>query len=276
MKKVLFSVIASFLVILAFAQQHSLVKVWETDSVMKVPESVLPDIKRKVLYVANIDGTDPWAKDDKGSIGKIGLDGKIINIEWVRGLNAPKGMGIFKNNLYVADITDVVVIDIEKGEIKKRIPVPNAEGLNDITVDPKGVVYVSDSKAKRVYMVKGDVANPHLEGLQAPNGVLWHKENLYVLDKGGLYRVEYDRKLTKLADGMEGGTDGVEPVYDKEYIVSGWAGVIYYVFADGTKEILLDTRNEKKNTADIGYDPATRMVYVPTFWRNSVVAYELK
>jgi hypothetical protein len=74
-------------------------------------------------------------KDDKGSIGKIGLDGKIINIEWVRGLNAPKGMGIFKNNLYVADITDVVVIDIDKGEIKKRIPVPNAEGLNDNTVE---------------------------------------------------------------------------------------------------------------------------------------------
>jgi hypothetical protein len=52
-------------------------------------------------------------------------------------------------------------------------------------------------------MVKGDVANPHLEGLQAPNGVLWHKENLYVLDKGGLYRVEYDRKLTKLVDGWK-------------------------------------------------------------------------
>ena len=97
-----------------------------------------------------------------------------------------------------------------------------------------------------------------------------------MLDKGGLYKVEYDRKLTKIADGMEGGTDGVEPVYDKEFIVSCWAGVIYYVNADGTKDTLLDTRNDKKNTADIGYVPSTRMVYVPTFWKNSVVAYELK
>lgn len=276
MKKTLFSVLGSLMVMMAFTQQHSLLKVWETDSLMKVPESVLPDLKNKVLYVSNIDGTDAWGKDNKGSIGKVGLDGKIILVDWVGGLHAPKGMGQYKNNLYVADLTDVVVIDIAKGEVIKRIPVPNAEGLNDITVDPKGIVYVSDSKAKRVYRIKGDDANPHIEGLQGPNGILWHKDNLYILDKGGLYKVEYDRKLTRLADGMEGGTDGLQPVYDKEFIISCWAGVIYYVFADGTKEILLDTRSEKKNTADIGYDPTTRMLYVPTFWKNSVVAYELK
>ena len=177
MKKIIFSFFATLNIITAFAQQHSLVKIWETDSLMKVPESVLPDIKNKVLYVANIDGTDPWGKDNKGSIGKVGLDGKIIAAEWVKGLHAPKGMGKFRNNLYVADLTDVVVIDILKGEIIYRIPVPNAEGLNDITIDPKGTIYVSDSKAKRVYMIKGSDANPHLEGLQGPNGLLWHKES---------------------------------------------------------------------------------------------------
>jgi sugar lactone lactonase YvrE len=276
MKKILISVFFSLMLTNVFSQQHSLDKIWESDSLMKVPESVLPDVKRKVLYVSNIDGKDPWAKDDAGSIGKLGMDGKIIAVDWVKGLHAPKGMGLFKNMLYVADVTDVVVIDVDKGEIIKRIPVPNAEGLNDVTVDPKGVVYVSDSKAKRVYRVKGNDANPHVEGLQSPNGVLWYKDNLYILDKGGLYRVEYDRQLTKLADGLEGGADGVEPVYDKEFIVSCWAGVIYYISADGTKEVLLDSRADKKNSADIGYDPATRMVYVPTFWRNSVVAYQLK
>jgi hypothetical protein len=39
---------------------------------------------------------------------------------------------------------------------------------------------------------------------------------------------------------------------------------------------MLDTRKEKRNTADIGIDPATRTIYVPTFWRNTVVAYEVK
>lgn len=276
MKRILIALFTASLVVTSYAQQHSLLKVWETDSTFKVPESVLIDNENKVLYVSNIDGLDPWGRDNKGSIGKLGMDGKIIAVDWVRGLQAPKGMGIYKGYLYVADLTDVVQIDIKKGEIKKRIPVPYAENLNDISIDPKGNIYVSDSKGKRVYVVKGNDASPYVEGLQGPNGVKWFNENLYILDKGGLFKVEYDRKLTKLADGMEGGTDGVEPVTQKEFLVSCWAGVIYYVYPDGTKEQLLDTRNTKFNSADIAYDPIARMIFVPTFWRNSVIAYELK
>ena len=112
--------------------QHQLVKLWETDSVLKVPESVLFDAANKVLYAANIDGTDPWAKDGKGSIGKVGLDGKVISAEWVAGFNCPKGMGLHKGKLYVADLDELVVIDIAAGKIEKRIPVSGAGGLNDV------------------------------------------------------------------------------------------------------------------------------------------------
>jgi hypothetical protein len=48
------------------------------------------------------------------------------------------------------------------------------------------------------------------------------------------------------------------------------------VNGDGTKQNLLDTREQKINTADIGYDAKNRIVYVPTFWKNKIVAYELK
>ena len=48
--------------------QHSLVKKWETPAELKTPESVLFDAGGKVLYVSNIDGQQPWAKDGKGSI----------------------------------------------------------------------------------------------------------------------------------------------------------------------------------------------------------------
>ena len=74
---------------LLFAQ-HKLEKIWETDSVLKVPESVLFDGDNKVLYATNIDGTDPWGKDGKGSVAKVGLDGKVIATEWVSGLNADR------------------------------------------------------------------------------------------------------------------------------------------------------------------------------------------
>src|ERR1700712_3942908 len=123
-----------------FAQDHSLTKIWQTDTLLKVPESVLFDGVDGILYVSNIDG-QPWEKDGKGSIGKVGLDGKIIKVDWVTGLNAPKGLGMFKNNLYVADVDNVVIIDIAKGVISKRIPIEGAQGLNDISVDKNGKVY---------------------------------------------------------------------------------------------------------------------------------------
>jgi len=66
------------------SQEHSLVKLWETDTLLKVPESVLVDVANNVLYATNIDGTDPWAKDGKGSIAKVNLYGKILDSEWVR------------------------------------------------------------------------------------------------------------------------------------------------------------------------------------------------
>ena len=80
----------------------------------KVPESVYFDKAGKVLYVSNIDG-EPWGKDGAGSIGKLGLDGKVIVAEWVKGLNAPKSMALSKGTLWVADLTEVVGIDVAKG-----------------------------------------------------------------------------------------------------------------------------------------------------------------
>ncbi|PWU01235.1 MAG: ATP/GTP-binding protein [Bacteroidetes bacterium] len=256
--------------------QPKLVKLWQTDSVLKVPESVLFDPAGRVLYESNIGGTDPWAKDGNGSIGKVGLNGKIINVDWVTGLDAPKGMGIFKNNLYAADIDQVRVIDISKAAIVQSIPVEGATGLNDITVDRNGVVYVSDSRMKKVHKIENGKATVLLENLQSPNGLFIKGDVLYVLDNGGMYRVEKNKSLTKIADGMDGGTDGIENVTGNDFLVSCWAGSIWYVHADGTKDHLLDTRDQKMNSADIGYDVMSKIVYVPTFWRNSIIAYELK
>jgi len=262
--------------LMANAQEHQLVKKWETDTLLKVPESALYVEAEKLLYVSNIDG-QPWEKDGKGSVGKVGLDGKIIQVDWVKGLEAPKGLGLYKNKLYVADVDKVAVIDTKKAAIVQTIPVDGAQGLNDITVDPKnGVVYVSDSKTKKIHRIENGAVTTLLDNLKGPNGVLMYGDDLYILDAGGLYKVEKDKSLTKLADGMDGGTDGVEHVAGKDFVVSCWQGSIWYVKGDGTKEHLLDTRAQNINTADIGYDAKNRILYVPTFFKNKIVAYELK
>lgn len=274
MKKQLFA-LALLLSATLFAQEPKLEKIWTTDSLLKVPESVLFDAANKVLYVSNIDG-QPGGKDGKGSVGKVGLDGKIIAAEWISGLNAPKGMGLYKNKLYVSDLNEVVVIDIKKGTITEKIIVPDAVFLNDITIDNKGTIYVSDSRTFKVHKIENGTVFLLVDKLQGPNGLLAIKDGLLILDRGSLLKMTNDGQLSKLVDGMDPATDGIEMVKEKEYIVSCWGGIVYYVYANGNKTTLLDTRNDKMNSADIGYDAKRKIVYVPTFYRNTVTAYQLK
>lgn len=257
------------------AQSRSLVKKWETEATLLTPESVLFDAKGKVLYVSNIEGNQPWAKDGAGSIAKVGLDGKVIAAQWVKGLEAPKGLGLHKGKLYAADIDRVAVIDVAKGAITRFIEVPGSKRLNDISIDASGVVYVSDMGDAKIYAIKDGTPSVYLDGLKNPNGVLAVKDSLYVLDSGTLLKFGKNKTREVIVEGLEGGTDGIEQVKGDEFVVSCWGGVIYSVMGN-KKTQLLDTRPEKSNTADIGYDPKTRTVYVPTFFKNSVAAYELK
>ncbi len=260
----------------ASVQQYELLEKWESDSLLKVPESVLFDKANQILYVSNLDGSDPWKADGKGSIAKVGLDGKIIAAEWVSGLNAPKGMGLYNGKLYAADLGNIAVINIASGKIEKTIPIQGATGLNDISIDPNGVIYVTEYLDKKLYKVENEKAELIAENLTQPNGVLFHNNELFLLDGTGMFKVNSDKSMAKIVDGMEGGVDGIENIEGNNFIVSCWEGALWMVNTDGTKHLLMDTRKEKRSTADIGFDPATKTVYVPTFFRNTVVAYEVK
>src|SRR6478735_5792430 len=68
---------------------------WKTDTILKVPESVLYNAADKFIYVANINGK-PDSADGNGFITRMTLDGKIDQLEWLKGLDAPKGMGVYE------------------------------------------------------------------------------------------------------------------------------------------------------------------------------------
>src|SRR5258708_810752 len=112
--KTIFSLVF-LLVVGTCMAQHQLEKIWETDTTLAVPESVLFD--KGNIYVALIDGA-PWDMDGKGEIAKISKDGKIENANWAKGLNAPKGMGVWNKNLYVADVSSVAVTDSSSGKVE--------------------------------------------------------------------------------------------------------------------------------------------------------------
>ena len=120
----------------------SLEKSWETQQDLVKPESVIHDVTNNILYVSNISG-DTSTKDGDGFISKITLNGTIEILKWVEGLNAPKGLAISQEKLYVSDIDQVVKIDINTGTVEKTYNAPGAIFLNDVAADTNGNVYVS-------------------------------------------------------------------------------------------------------------------------------------
>jgi hypothetical protein len=257
------------------AQKATVQKLWATDTILKVPESVLVDDKENCLWVSNIDGAAN-GKDGKGSISKLSKTGTPINLDWVTGLNAPKGMAKYKQELYVADLTELVVIDIKKGVIKNKIKVEGSVFLNDVTVNKNGAVFVSDSRTGKLHRYENNMVTIEVENLQGPNGLLSIDDQLLILDRGSLLSLTPGGTISKIMDGMDPSTDGIEKVAPNQYIVSCWNGIVYFVEAGAQKITLFDTRSEKINSADIGYDAKNKIIYVPTFLKNSVVAYQLQ
>lgn|SRR5215204_411331 len=254
--------------------QHKLEKIWATDTIVAIPESVLPELKKtNVLYVSLIDGAG-WTADGKGGVAKLSIDGKKYDSLWITGLNAPKGMGIVGNRLYVADISEVVVIDMLKGKIEKKIAIDSAAGLNDITVSDKDIVYVSDSRTAKVWRIEKDQPALYLDSMKGVNGLKAVGDDLLIGAGKNFLKADKNKNITKIVE-LPQSIDGIEPVGGGDYLVTSWGGYIYYVYADGKYETLLETYQQKKNTADIGYDAATKTVYVPTFNGKQVVAYKL-
>jgi hypothetical protein len=265
----------TFITSITTAQNQKLEKLWETDSILKVPESVLYDKERKIIYFSNIDG-QPHEKDMKGSIGTCDTEGKHVNNNWVTGLSAPKGTAVFNNSLYVTNIDELVIIDIPTAAITQRIAINGAIFLNDVTIDKKGIVYVSDSKAELIHRIEGNKPTTYLAKQPNVNGLLAVDEDLYFVSKGTLWKADKDKNLSKIAEGMDSSTDGLEQAKNKDFIVSAWSGLIYYVKANGKTHQLLDSRAEKLQTADIDFDAENNILYVPRFFGNKVTAYKLK
>jgi len=257
------------------AKVPTLTQKWESDTLLTTCESVLYDKQNNVLYVADIAGK-PDSADGVGFISKLGLDGKIVDAQWVKGLNAPKGMGISNGKLYVADINNLVEIDIATGAISKKYPIADAVFLNDVTVDGSGKVYVSDTGTGAVSVLENDAITTYLTGIEGVNGLLSDNGTFLVASfkNGTLNTVDASKQIVLKADSVEN-ADGIEAVGDGGYLVSSWNGKVTYVDADGKTTKILDTTSGQVSAADIEYIPELKLLLVPTFFKNKVVAYDL-
>jgi len=261
---------------------------WQLDG-LKQPESAVFDAKREVLYVSNVDG-GPMDQDGKGQIAKVSPDGALIDAEWVTGLDAPKGMALHGDTLYVSDIDRLVAIDVEAGEVAKSHQAADAQFLNDVTVDAEGRVYVSDMMDNTIYRLAGDDFEAWLrdEALEQPNGLLAEEDRIVVgawgvmtdgfatKTPGHLKSVDLQTKVvTSLGEGTPiGNLDGVEPDGRGSYLVTDWmAGRLLRIDPAGGVEELLDL---EQGSADLEYIAERQLAIVPMMNNDKLVAYRIE
>jgi len=262
--------ILTLLTVLALSglQAQVFTVVWETKPVFKTPESVYFNPVREQIYVSNINGK-PLEKDGNGFISLLTKEGKIKELKWVTGLDAPKGMAVVDSLLYVTDIDRIRVIDINRAIILKTIRVDSAQFLNDLVTDNNGNMYITDTEKNQILKLSNDTVRRWLtdEKIVSPNGLAFNKNKLMVGTKEDLLSIDPISKNIRVRYTSVGPIDGLVPVGGQKFVISNWSGRIMMI-SPSEKIVLENTTEQKIQAADLGYIPKQKLILIPTFFET--------
>ena len=255
----------------------------------QTPESVLWDSTLDVYFVSNING-NPMAKDGNGYISVVDPAGRMRDSVFIKGLNAPKGMAVIGDTLWVTDIDVIRGFNARTMAPVATVAIAGAVFLNDITAAPDGSLYITDTAIRfgaqgpehvgtdRIYRVTPDrKVSVALESdsLGRPNGITWDRANdrfiVVPFGAGKFFGWKPDQAPTTLATGP-GQFDGVE-VAGNAIWVSSWADSSVYRYVDGQGTSVI---KGVESPADIGYDAKRRRVLIPIFTGNRVEIWQVQ
>lgn len=279
------------------APAGSAAKVAETTG-LKTPESVRYDPDLDVFYISNING-NPSAKDNNGFIAVARADSisaplKMLVVGGRNGatLNAPKGLALVGDTLWVADIDHVRAFNRKTGAPVADIDLSTQKAtfLNDVAVGGDGAVYVTDSGihsdasgamthpgVDQIFRIAGRTATVfNADSLDTPNGITWDKaNNRFILAPLGGKSVQTwkpgDKAAATLVTGP-GQYDGVEVLGDGRILVTSWADSTVNVIQNGAMAKLVTGVG---SPADIGVDTKRMVLAIPRLSDNRVVYYRI-
>ena len=93
--------------------------------------------------------------------------------------------------------------------------------------------------------------------------------------KGKIYSVYLETKEINSFIDSTGGIDGIESVKNDQYIFSDWSGHIHLSSPGKDIKLILNTAKDTIQAADIEYCPDKDLILVPTFFHNTVSAYQI-
>ncbi|MBI4377488.1 MAG: SMP-30/gluconolactonase/LRE family protein [Nitrospinae bacterium] len=259
---------------------------------LKTPESFIVDPSTGNYFISNINGSGPLGKDDDGFITKLNKDGKVINFTFIDGkgkditLNAPKGLDVIGNVLYVSDIDFIRGFDKETGKLLYDLDMMgfNPAFLNDLTHDSQRNLYVSDMTANMI--LKIDTKNNHttsilvkLSTLGGPNGVNIHPKTGKLItvtwDTGKILEIDLSGNIkTLIEDNRFKNLDGVDFDNNGNIFVSSFTGgEVYRITPDLKLEVFLKGLT---TPADINIDKKKGLLLIPSFEGNKAKTVSIK
>jgi hypothetical protein len=256
---------------------------------LETPEAARFDPQLGMYFVSNINGS-PLAKDGNGFISRLTRDGKVDSLKFIAGgrggavLNAPKGMAINGDTLWVADIDVARAFDKRSGKPITSVTLPDARFLNDAVVGPDGAIYLTDSGGEkapgthRVFRIENRKPAVALTfaGEPGPNGITWDSAGsrfvIVSFDAKSVFQwAPGDSGATVMADGPSG-MDGVEPLGDGRLLISTWSDSSLFLLDAGKITKLLGAL---PGPADIGLDRERGRVAVPLLTENRLEFVDL-
>src|SRR6266699_5571937 len=262
------------------------------------PESVLHDPAQDIYFVSNING-GPTAKDNNGFISRVRPDGAVENLKFIEGghrgvtLNAPKGLALEGDTLWVADIDVVRAFNAKTGALVDSVSLSKlgAVFLNDVAVAPTGALYITDTGIRfddvgnvlhpgpdRIFRIGPDRAvTVAVKGdtLGRPKGIAVDPvgKRFVIVQFGGRAVLGWkpEDKAPKVIARGAGGFDGVV-VARGRILVSSWNDSTVASYETG-QEVKVVTG--VPGAADIGYDARRNRLLVPILPANRVEVWQL-
>lgn len=240
---------------------------WVTSGEFCEPETVLP-LPDNTLLISNVCN---FKETGNGFLSLLDGEGNVIDWRIVEGLDAPLGMALVDNQVYVVDNNRVKVFSWPAYALLKTIELDTAVA-NDIAVSAEGDIYVTDTAKGLVMHVGQDGEQSVFTGKEqfpGANGIALHQGSLYI---GGekLWRVDVNSaSVAVAAPKWVTDIDGIEFEADGTLQVTPVGGALIR-FPGGDKAEIL--AGEGVSSANHGYAAELRLVLIPTGFDNTVIA----
>ena len=265
---------------------------------LEAPEAARFDPELGVYFVANING-NPLGKDGNGYISRITRDGQVDSLKFIAGgrggakLDAPKGMAIQGDTLWVADIDAARAFDRRSGKPIATVSlVGKAKFLNDAALGPDGAIYFTDTGfgddgkggmdhpgPDQVFRVEGRKATVALEfkDKPGPNGLTWDSAGsafvIVPFQATSIFRWAPGESAPTVVTQGPGMMDGIEALGGGRFVVSTWTDSSLFVL-EGDK--ITKLVGGLPSAADIAFDAEGGRVAVPLLMENRVEFVDLK